>query len=73
VRLRSQPHPDPIFLVRLFGETIPLGGIIGSVHMHGTVDKAGSKWFTGPVTFKFSDPRILPFQPLKGALGFFPV
>jgi hypothetical protein len=47
------------------------GGIIGQVDIVDCVDKSASPWFVGPFGFVLRNPRILPFRPCKGALGFF--
>jgi hypothetical protein len=52
---------------------LPRGGIVGSVEIVGCVTYSNSLWFSGPHGFVLRDPRPLPFQPLKGELGFFRV
>lgn len=54
-------------------DELPRGGIIGSVEIVDCVSSSDSPWFMGPYGFVFCDPQPLPFQPLKGALGFFEV
>lgn len=54
-------------------DDLPRGGIIGSVEIVGCVQDSESPWFMGPHGFVLRDPQPLPFQPLKGALGFFSV
>jgi hypothetical protein len=49
------------------------GGIVGQATVDACLIKSDSKWFCGPYGFKLSNPRELPFTPLKGRLGFFPV
>jgi len=55
--------------------SLPLqrGGIIGSVEIVDCVRQSESPWFFGPCGFVLRDPKLLPFRPLKGALGFFNV
>lgn len=54
-------------------EELPRGGIIGSVEIVACVKGSDSPWFMGPHGFVLRDPQPLPFQPLKGRLGFFEV
>lgn len=61
------------------GVTIPAaneldrGGITGEAVITGCVDGSPSPWFFGKFGFVITDARPLPFQPLKGSLGFFEV
>lgn len=50
---------------------IERGGIIGSVEIVDCVERSDSPWFFGRYGFVLKDPQPLPFQPLKGQLGFF--
>jgi len=54
---------------------LPRGGIIGSVILVDCVqrDKSNSPWFQGAYGFVLRDPKLLPFYPYKGQLGFFDV
>lgn len=54
-------------------DDLPRGGIIGTVEIVDCVQSSESPWFMGPYGFVLRDPQPLPFQPLKGALGFFAV
>lgn len=54
-------------------EDLPRGGIIGSVDIVDCVQESESPWFMGTHGFVLRDPQPLPFQPFKGALGFFQV
>lgn len=54
-------------------EDLPRGGIIGSVEIVACVKGSDSPWFMGPHGFVLRDPQPLPFQPIKGRLGFFEV
>jgi hypothetical protein len=54
-------------------DTIERGGIIGSVEIVDCVTHSDSPWFTGTYGFVLRDPVVLPFQPYRGALGFFDV
>ncbi len=47
------------------------GGIVGSVDLVGCVDDSLSPWFTGKYGFELRSPRVMPFFPCKGRLGFF--
>jgi hypothetical protein len=49
------------------------GGIIGSVEIVDCVDRSDSPWFFGPWGFILRSPEILPFRPMRGALGLFDV
>jgi hypothetical protein len=54
-------------------DELPRGGIVGMATIHGVVSKSPSPWFCGPLALLIGDPKPLPFQPLKGMLGFFEV
>ena len=54
-------------------DSLPRGGIVGSVEIVGCVDRSDSPWFVGEFGFVLRDPQTLPFIPYKGALGFFRV
>lgn len=54
-------------------EEITRGGIVGSVEIVDCVQRHPSRWFFGRYGFVLRDPQVLPFQPLKGRLGFFEV
>ena len=54
-------------------EDLQRGGVIGSVEIVDCVSDSASPWFVGPQGFVLRDPQPLPFQPLKGRLGFFEV
>lgn len=56
-----------------YPETLPTGGIVGSVDLVDCVTEDPSDWFEGPYGFILQNPRPLPFRPLKGKLGFFEV
>lgn len=47
------------------------GGIIGEVEIVDCVEHHESPWFTGPFGFVLKAPKVLPFTPCKGRLGFF--
>ena len=49
------------------------GGIVGQTRITGCVSDHDSTWFFGPHGFVLADSKTLPFQPCKGALGFFDV
>jgi hypothetical protein len=52
-------------------EDLQRGGIIGSVEIVDCVDQDASPWFFGEYGWVLKDATPLPFQPCKGALGFF--
>lgn len=47
------------------------GGIVGEVEITDCVRASQSPWFCGPYGFTLATPKPLPFEPLKGSLGFF--
>ena len=47
------------------------GGIVGIVQLDDCVTKSRSKWFHGPIGWRLSKPKKLPFIPLKGRLRLF--
>jgi hypothetical protein len=49
------------------------GGIVGVAELVDCVTQHNSPWFWGPYGFVLRDARPLPFHPLRGMLGFFPV
>jgi hypothetical protein len=49
------------------------GGIVGSVEIVDCVMRSDSPWFMGKYGFVLRNPVLLPFQPCRGALGFFDV
>ncbi|MFG1414004.1 hypothetical protein V5G24_23165 [Xanthobacter sp. VTT E-85241] len=55
------PHPD----------AFERGGIVGQARIVDVVREMESPWFFGPIGLVFADAKPLPFQPCKGALGFF--
>jgi hypothetical protein len=52
---------------------LQFGGIIGAAEIAGTVRRSDSPWFTGPQGLVIRNPRVLPFVPYTGQLGFFDV
>lgn len=48
-----------------------LGGIIGRAEIVDCVAQMDSPWFFGPFGFVLRNAEPLPFQPCRGALGFF--
>jgi len=54
-------------------DNIERGGIVGSVEIVDCVTRSDSPWFMGTYGFVLRDPVVLPFQPYRGALGFFDV
>ena len=53
--------------------TIERGGIVGSVEIVDCVDQSESPWYMGQYGFVLSNPEPMPFEPLKGRLGFFKI
>ena len=49
------------------------GGIVGLAELVDCVTQHDSPWFWGPYGFVLRKARPLPFQPLRGMLGLFPV
>lgn len=47
------------------------GGIVGAMHIADCVTESKSPWFCGQYGFVIDGATSLPFQPCKGALGFF--
>jgi len=54
-------------------DDLPRGGIVGSAEVVDCVRHHSSRWFSGPYGFVLANARPLPFTPLPGKLGFFPV
>ena len=52
---------------------LPRGGIVGRVRLVDCVARHPSPWFEGLYGFVLTDVELLPFTPLKGALGLFDV
>lgn len=52
-------------------EKLERGGIVGAVDIVDCVNNSESPWFFGPMGFVLKNPKVLPFMPCKGALGFF--
>lgn len=50
---------------------IPRGGIVGIAEIVDCVSWSRSPWFVGDYGFVIRNARPLPFQPCRGALGFF--
>lgn len=49
------------------------GGIVGSVEVIDCVSQSDSPWFIGEHGFVLRNPKLIPFNPWKGRLGFFNV
>jgi hypothetical protein len=47
------------------------GGIVGEAEIVGCVSQSNDPWFVGRHGFLIRNARPLPFQPCRGALGFF--
>lgn len=50
-----------------------MGGIVGEVSIVDCVTSSPSPWFFGEYGFVLERPKMLPFLPYRGKLGFFPV
>jgi hypothetical protein len=48
-----------------------LGGIVGRAEIVDCVTEMDSRWFFGRYGFVLRNAEALPFQPCRGALGFF--
>jgi len=62
-----------LFKGLLLPSNLQRGGIIGSVNLVDCLRRSESPWFQGPNGFALRDPKLLPFIPFKGQLGFFEV
>ena len=62
---RHQEIPEP--------DQLPRGGIVGQADIVDCVTESNSPWFFGPYGFVLENVKPIPFQPFKGALGFFDV
>jgi len=71
--ISSGALPDLQNLPRLHFDTMERGGIVGSVEIVDCVTRSDSRWFMGTYGFVLRNPVVLPFQPYRGALGFFDV
>lgn len=54
-------------------ETLERGGIVGSVEIVDCVSQSTSPWFFGRYGFVLARPKVVPFIPYSGRLGFFDV
>lgn len=71
-------HPDvvacmPRHKTDYSNYTYQTGGIVGIATLVDVVSQSDSPWFRGTYGFIFKDARPLPFIPLRGQLGVFPV
>ncbi|WP_205782304.1 ASCH domain-containing protein [Methylobacterium sp. XJLW] len=70
--LHAGRHPVTGEPLRLdLPEVFETGGIVGEATMAGCVERSESPWFVGRFGILMRDARSLPFQPCRGALGFF--
>lgn len=75
----SCPPKKKVDEVRLFAhkrgvdlpERFQMGGIVGLAQLEDCVTSSPSKWFEEPIGWVLSNPKKLPFIPLKGQLGLF--
>ena len=63
---------NPSILFPTF-EALQRGGIMGSIEIVDCVNQSESPWFFGDWGFVLREPKILPFTPWRGQLGFFDV
>lgn len=54
-------------------ESLERGGIVGEAEIAGCVTASDSPWFFGQYGFVLREPKVLPFIPFRGQLGFFDV
>ena len=54
-------------------ESLPRGGIVGTIELVDCVSASDSLWFEGPFGFVLRRPEPLEFRPHRGELGFFEV
>lgn len=52
-------------------EVLQRGGIVGEVEIVDCVRDSESPWFFGKYGFVLRNPKVLPFTPYRGQLGFF--
>jgi len=52
-------------------EQLERGGIVGEVEIVDCVNRSESPWFFGEYGFVLRNGKTLPFEPCRGALGFF--
>ena len=72
--LRDRWHP--VMGTALASEIVPpehldCGGIVGTAEIVDCITRSDDPWFVGPFGIVLRNARPLPFQPCKGALGFF--
>lgn len=75
---KQAERDDVMFVERTAGWAIDedliarrLGGIVARAEIVDCVTEMDSPWFFGPYGFVLSNVEELPFQPCRGALGFF--
>ncbi len=77
--MTREEYGDAQALAEDQGVTLPAfddlerGGIVGTVEIVDCVDQDASPWFFGDFGFVLKNAKPLPFQFLRGKLGFFPV
>jgi hypothetical protein len=65
---------ESVVMRRQFWDRLQLrGGIVGRGEVTDCGQGWGSDWYVGPWGFRIRYAEMLPFQPLKGSLGFFKV
>ena len=69
----AHAHADDQGITLPAFEELERGGIVGQATITDCVDQDASPWFFGEYGFVLKDAKPLPFQPYKGALGFFNV
>lgn len=70
--LRQQAEIEHAFGITVPGlDALPLGGIVGAVHLVDCLSHSSSPWYTGAVAWVLRHPLELPFHPCAGALRLF--
>jgi|SRR5438552_16551616 len=79
--IHASKHPSPgLAQIRAEARTrfhieipdvLELGGIVGEAELVDCVRSCPSAWFEGPWGFVLRNAKVLPFQSLRGKLGFF--
>jgi ASCH domain len=75
--ITDEEYLDAFLVAQKNGVMLPLGhelergGIVGEVEIVDCVNGSKSPWFFGEYGFVLREAKPIPFQPCKGALGFF--
>jgi hypothetical protein len=71
--LKMGLHPVTSERIEPIDRNWECGGIVGAAEIVGCVARSPSPWFVGRYGFVLRKQQVLPFQPLRGQLGFFDV